>query len=1035
MICRKRLLSGLLAATTLLSTAPALTFGMSDTADAAESYAKQEFLIGIGDTNRNVNVFEAEAGGAIFSDKINGTDAEEWSLNYVSAGVYEIVHAATGLVLTAGSGSCSIAADTDGANQRWKIEGVQTDHEGYYLYYKIVTNDSGQALTFTPETNSFSLSSYGGNIYQKYKLNLDGLEGYAANCKVSQGEKAGTIGGLLGDTVFVSTDSEMISALSSDDPLTIVMTKTIDFHPYGQLRVKSNKTITGYYGVTLKDCQLRTNNQAGNDSSNKPSDNIVIRNLTLLAKDSLNCILVNVYSSRNIWIDHCTFNSELGRTKDEVGKFIWINTPYDGVDLQRSPDYATISYCSFNNRYWTVAYGTQNGETTRCRTSLMYNWWNNCVRRTPQIGNGSGHIYNDYHSFSGSGASSQIIGGDGSNILSENCRFEGLSGLEIEGGGGSSSLYTDSGSYAGTSALNFSPKYKSSLSPSSHYGYSLIKAYDGSGNDTKKFCQSYAGAFNALDKIKYITDNDLAGWITKKYDSPFLKDIEVGEFKNGKAGAVIDTTHKYQIVNANSNLFLEVAGSVAAAGTNVQQGSTGATIWTMEDAGDGYYRIYSELGDGKTYLLDVDYGKPDNGTNIGIYTNTNADAQLFKFVANDDGTYVIVTKSTADGSCLGVVSDSKEEGTNVVQWACNGGVAQNWKLNIYVDPQNGTLIKNLMVEDLNTYKNWSIASSIAAGDLVFGDRDVTYASLPDSVASAEYIRTACDAKNSTETLATFEAAADIVVYVGMDKRVATLPEWLSTWTNTGESAVNSKDVTFNLYKKEIKQGETVTLGTNGQSASCVNYTVFAVPAAVTTSTTEATTTTTTTTTTETTTATTTTTTEITTTTSATTTSTTTETTATTTETTETTAETTETTTSATETATTTATVTSETSSEETTTTTTAATTITATESTTESATSMTTSATTPVSAETTTTTATTSTVIISDLCGDVNLDGKTTLLDVVYLNKYIAKVLDLNDVQISNADCCDDNKINGSDVSALIRLLVRLITALPVLPQ
>ena len=65
------------------------------------------------------------------------------------------------------------------------------------------------------------------------------------------------------------------------------------------------------------------------------------------------------------------------------------------------------------------------------------------------------------------------------------------------------------------------------------------------------------------------------------------------------------------------------------------------------------------------------------------------------------------------------------------------------------------------------------------------------------------------------------------------------------------------------------------------------------------------------------------------------------------------------------------------------------------------------------------------------LIGDTNLDGAITLLDVVYLNKYIAKVLDFNDQQKYNAQCVDDGSINGGDVSALMKFIVRLITSLP----
>lgn len=106
--------------------------------------------------------------------------------------------------------------------------------------------------------------------------------------------------------------------------------------------------------------------------------------------------------------------------------------------------------------------------------------------------------------------------------------------------------------------------------------------------------------------------------------------------------------------------------------------SAEAQSWRLEDAEDSYYRIYSEVGDGKTYLLDVDYGKTDNGTNIGIYSNTKSDAQLFKFVDNADGTYTITTKVTDDSSCLRVDGMSKNEGANVLEWEYAGTDDHKW---------------------------------------------------------------------------------------------------------------------------------------------------------------------------------------------------------------------------------------------------------------------------------------------------------------------------------------------------------------------
>lgn len=195
------------------------------TADAASvSYPVQEFRLGIADTDNNVTY----DGSSLVPSVEMGTVNEKWSLNYVSSGVYEIVSSVDGKILTANGTGVSLAADSDGTNQRWKIEGVQKDFDGYYLYYKITSNaDSSKALTYTDGVG-FSLSSYSDGEYQKYKLNLDGLEGYAANCMTPSSEKAGTIGGLLGEVVYVSTADDLEKQLNSVGAQTIVVTADID---------------------------------------------------------------------------------------------------------------------------------------------------------------------------------------------------------------------------------------------------------------------------------------------------------------------------------------------------------------------------------------------------------------------------------------------------------------------------------------------------------------------------------------------------------------------------------------------------------------------------------------------------------------------------------------------------------------------------------------------------------------------------------------------------------------------------------------
>jgi pectin lyase len=678
---------------------------------AAVDYPKQEFRFGIADTDRNITILKAEEGSTLTSSKIQGTLDEKWTLNYISAGVYEIVNSKTGLLVTSENGVAKLLKDTDAANQRWKIESVQKDFDGYSLYYKVVSNaDSKVGLTFDVNSNSLKVATYSGDNYQKFKLNLDGLEGYAANANTPNGEKAGTIGGLLGDVVVVTTDTDLVEELKKTEPKTVVVCADIDMQKHSHTRLRDNKTLVGCYGShTLYDPFFRTNNEYGTEGD-EPSDNIIFRNLKMVAKNQPNRILINVWSSRQIWIDHIYFESQLtydrkGNGQDEVGKFIWINTPYmtymDKKDNGRSPDYVTISYSRFKNRYWTVAYGTQNTELTRDRTTLLYNWWDKNVRRCPQLGNGSAHIYNNYFSAYGKsdngGATTGIIGGEGSDMVSIANRFNGYTQGQALTMGGGVEPARDEYSYLsealdGTPArISFTPKTTSSWKPEqTNYGYSLMDAYNTKGSDVKDFCTKYAGDQTNATGMKYITDSDLKNWVTVVHPAPFLKSIQVGsepvEEIKPKVATVIDTSKFFSLKNMNSGFFLATAATAELkSGTDVVQ-SENEMGWKWNAEKDGYYTLslVDEYGDATGLALDLEGGSPGNGTNVAVKElakdSAAKTAQLFKFVKNQDDSYTMVMQVSVDQSCVGIGTASKESGASSIEWACDGTSNQNWAL-------------------------------------------------------------------------------------------------------------------------------------------------------------------------------------------------------------------------------------------------------------------------------------------------------------------------------------------------------------------
>ena len=98
---------------------------------------------------------------------------------------------------------------------------------------------------------------------------------------------------------------------------------------------------------------------------------------------------------------------------------------------------------------------------------------------------------------------------------------------------------------------------------------------------------------------------------------------------------------------------------------------------------------------------------------------------------------------------------------------------------------------------------------------------------------------------------------------------------------------------------------------------------------------------------------------------------------------------------------------------------------------------------TTIDTETTTTTTTTTTTgtdtTTTDKApdnvkyGDINLDDSISMIDLVYLNKYLASSMKLNEQQLANAQChISDLEINGKDATALMQRLADQIPSLPV---
>ena len=142
-------------------------------------------------------------------------------------------------------------------------------------------------------------------------------------------------------------------------------------------------------------------------------------------------------------------------------------------------------------------------------------------------------------------------------------------------------------------------------------------------------------------------------------------------------------------------------------------------------------------------------------------------------------------------------------------------------------PLSGKLFNDVQVTEQAFPDKWAISSAYV-GAPVFGDRDFRITQLQSGLDGAEVLMTACDAKGTTGEAASFTAAADMLLYVGLDSRVETPPQWLEDYVLM-RTLCTVDDLSFMMYRKDVKAGEKVSLGSNGQTYKCVNYIVMGIP--------------------------------------------------------------------------------------------------------------------------------------------------------------------------------------------------------------
>ncbi|MCH8745643.1 MAG: hypothetical protein IIB31_08350, partial [Chloroflexi bacterium] len=80
-----------------------------------------------------------------------------------------------------------------------------------------------------------------------------------------------------------------------------------------------------------------------------------------------------------------------------------------------------------------------------------------------------------------------------------------------------------------------------------------------------------------------------------------------------------------------------------------------------------------------------------------------------------------------------------------------------------------------------------VDGGLNAGATVYIDRGYAFTSVPSSVAGTTYIVTANNDKQANQAnFLSFWVDQDVTVFVAYDSRASSLPNWLASWTDTGE---------------------------------------------------------------------------------------------------------------------------------------------------------------------------------------------------------------------------------------------------------
>lgn len=133
--------------------------------------------------------------------------------------------------------------------------------------------------------------------------------------------------------------------------------------------------------------------------------------------------------------------------------------------------------------------------------------------------------------------------------------------------------------------------------------------------------------------------------------------------------------------------------------------------------------------------------------------------------------------------------------------------------------------KNIL--NITTNSAFELGSWLNITDKQYLNSEVNFTKLPSVLFGADYLRFPNSAKENVS--GNFIAKENSNIYVAIDTKLNKKPIWLKDFENTNDTIQNSKGNLFNVYQKEVKQGEKFVFQNLKGCNNCDMFSIAVVP--------------------------------------------------------------------------------------------------------------------------------------------------------------------------------------------------------------